>query len=319
MRKVFFRADAGADIGYGHFIRTLALADMLKDDFDCTFFTQTPTDYQRQEVANVCKLVELPSSDEKFQKFLDFLKGDEIVVLDNYFYTTDYQRKIKDKGCKLVCVDDMHDKHYVADVVVNHGAINGSLYSCESYTKLCLGLQYALLRMPFLSQGTKGKSKGHWLVSFGGTDYDNLTSKYVGYLHTSPSVKSITVVVGDAYKHTETLANYSEIEIKKNLSARQMRQEMSRAEFAILPSSSVCIEAISCGCKIASGYFVDNQKEFANVIAKCCYVYPLGDLRAEKDISFIDELSKFEFSKPSDFSEVPMRYIKLFKQLYTCK
>ena len=38
MQKIYFRADASATIGYGHFIRTLALADMLKDDFDCTFF-----------------------------------------------------------------------------------------------------------------------------------------------------------------------------------------------------------------------------------------------------------------------------------------
>ena len=33
-RKIYFRADAGVDIGYGHFTRTLALADMLKDDFE---------------------------------------------------------------------------------------------------------------------------------------------------------------------------------------------------------------------------------------------------------------------------------------------
>ena len=33
MQKIYFRADASATIGYGHFIRTLALADMLKDDF----------------------------------------------------------------------------------------------------------------------------------------------------------------------------------------------------------------------------------------------------------------------------------------------
>ena len=37
MQKIIFRADAGAGIGYGHFIRSLALADMLKNDFDCVF------------------------------------------------------------------------------------------------------------------------------------------------------------------------------------------------------------------------------------------------------------------------------------------
>jgi spore coat polysaccharide biosynthesis predicted glycosyltransferase SpsG len=35
--KVIFRADADRDIGYGHFVRSSALADMLKDDFDVLF------------------------------------------------------------------------------------------------------------------------------------------------------------------------------------------------------------------------------------------------------------------------------------------
>ena len=72
------------------------------------------------------------------------------MVLDNYFFTTDYQRTIKEKGCCLVCVDDMHDKHYVADVVINHGLTDESLFDVEPYTKLCLGGDWALLRHPFI-------------------------------------------------------------------------------------------------------------------------------------------------------------------------
>ena len=84
-RKIYFRADADSQIGYGHFIRTLALADMLRDDFDCTFFTQSPSEYQQIEVEKVCPLVCLSSDDRKFDEFLNHLSGDEIVVLDNYF------------------------------------------------------------------------------------------------------------------------------------------------------------------------------------------------------------------------------------------
>ena len=57
MQKIYFRADASATIGYGHFIRTLALADMLKDDFDCTFFTCHPTSYQVSEMEKVCPFI----------------------------------------------------------------------------------------------------------------------------------------------------------------------------------------------------------------------------------------------------------------------
>lgn len=314
-RKIYFRADASANIGYGHFIRTLALIDMLKDDFDCTFYTVSPTPYQVGEMEKVCKYIAL-NSVSPLEDFIEILQGDEIVVLDNYFYTTEYQQLVKAKGCKLVCIDDMHNKHYVADVVINHGLDDTSLLSVEQFTKLALGLEYALLRKPFLT-GVKNnnKERGHWFLSFGGSDYYNFTGKFAGLLEISDSVKSVTAVVGDAYKHFYSLQSFTKIEIMKNLSAAQMQCEMSRAECAILPSSSVCIEALACGCKIACGYYVDNQKEFYDKLAGSKQIYPLGNLNEYQDNTFIIAIKEREFLKGGKFSEIPSNYIKLFRQL----
>ena len=44
----------------------------------------------------------LPKDDSHFTIFLEVLKGNEIVVLDNYFFDSSYQQSIKDIGCKLV-------------------------------------------------------------------------------------------------------------------------------------------------------------------------------------------------------------------------
>ena len=55
MKKIYFRADASSDIGYGHFVRSLALADILKDYFDCYFATIHPTEYQLKEISKVCQ------------------------------------------------------------------------------------------------------------------------------------------------------------------------------------------------------------------------------------------------------------------------
>lgn len=312
-KKVYFRADAGQSIGYGHFIRSLALADMLKDDFDCTFFTQTPTEYQKQEAEKVCQLVALPADDSKFDLFLEQLTGEEIVVLDNYFFTSEYQLKIKQKGCKLVCIDDMHDKHYYADVVINHGLTDSNLFDVEPYTKLALGLDYALLRKPFLTQTNIKKKEGHWFVSFGGADYDNMTAKYIGFLESDPTVKSITVVIGDAYKYCESLDVFRKIEIKKNLTADKMQQEMSSAEYAVLPTSSVCIEALSCKCKIASGYFVENQCEGYMNFVENQLVYPLGNLHQYNSSKFITEIGNHQYRSDIQFSSIPQNYIDLFK------
>jgi spore coat polysaccharide biosynthesis predicted glycosyltransferase SpsG len=91
-------------------------------------------------------------------------------------FTTDYQKAIKEKGYKLV-------KHYVADVVINHGLDNPALFSVEPYTRLCLGLEWALLRKPFIEASIKNKNKKHRdtienvVVSFGGVDQYRLTDK----------------------------------------------------------------------------------------------------------------------------------------------
>lgn len=312
--KVLFRADASAEIGYGHFIRTLALADMLKEEFDCVFCTAEPSPYQIREMQDICPYISL-TEETKFQDFLAYLDGSEIVVLDNYFYTTDYQRQIKAKGCRLVCVDDMHDKHYVADAVVNHGLTNKNFFDVESYTKLCLGFDYALLRKPFLHAVGGKKEKGKWLISFGGSDIDNLTVKFASILENCYQVKNMTIVIGDGFKHIDSLKGLSKVAVKRNLTAFQMCDEMKKAEYAVLPSSSVSIEALACGCKIACGYYVDNQKDYFNRMSKDGYIYPLGNLVQWHDDTFVTSILDFNFTPVVDFSKVPGNYINLFHSL----
>ena len=67
---------------------------MLKDDFDCVFFTTDPSPYQIDELDKVCRFITL-HEESKLDDFLSCLEGTEIVVLDNYFFTTDYQHQIK--------------------------------------------------------------------------------------------------------------------------------------------------------------------------------------------------------------------------------
>lgn len=314
-RKIYFRADAGAEIGYGHFIRTLALADMLKEDFECVFVTQAPTEYQKSEVAKVCPLIALPATDEKFGLFLDMLAGDEIVVLDNYFYDTDYQRQIKAKGCKLVCIDDTHDKHYVADVVINHGLTDPRLFDAENYTKFCLGLEWALLRKPFLqTEVCATRERGHWIIGFGGADIFNLTEKYMAMLQDCPDVLRVTAIVGDAYKYKDRLVRYNKVTVVRNQTAEQMTDLFGRAACAILSASTVTIEALACGCPVVAGYYVDNQKEFYEDMHRKGYITGVGDLITSDNIIYPENKWKL-LRRKEIFGRIPERYIQLFKTL----
>lgn len=314
-RKIYFRADASTTVGYGHFIRSLALADMLKDDFDCTFFTISPSVYQIVEMEKVCNYVDL-NEETKFEDFINLLVGDEIVVLDNYFFTTEYQKLIKEKGCKLVCIDDLHNRHFVCDLILNPALLASSTYDAEPYTKICRGLDYALLRKPFIEQKDEiRRIKDSWLLAFGGSDFDNLTEKFLSFLQDDERVKSIIVIVGDAYKYYDNLARYNKAIIYKNLVAEDINIKMRQTEYAVLPSSTVSIEALACGCKIANGYFVDNQIETSILYSQEGYSLGLGDLRNISNASFIDLLINFQPQCNVDFSKITDRFITLFNSL----
>lgn len=314
-RKVYLRADAGADIGYGHFIRTLALADMLKDDFDCTFFTQAPTEYQKREAAGVCRLIELPSDASKFETFLGYLHGDETVVLDNYFYSTEYQSAIKDKGCKLVCIDDMHDKHYVADVVVNHGSVCSSLFSVEPYTNLCLGLDWALLRRPFLSvcQRHNKEGGGSVAISFGGSDTNDFTGTVIRSLISDKNIKSIKAIVGDAYRYPKVNSD-ARVKYCSNLSAGEVCNIFSSADIVICSASTVCIEALFCGARVAAGWYADNQKEFYDYLESSHYIIPLGHLAYNVPVIHDNRNCILSFS-PARAKNIRREYIRLFRNI----
>lgn len=320
-RKILFRADAGAEIGYGHFIRTLALADMLKDDFECIFYTQSPTEYQRKECENICRLVELPADDTRFQLFIDCLKGDEIVVLDNYFYTTEYQRQIKEKGCCLVFIDDMHDMHHVADLIINQ-AINVSPddYSSEPYSRFALGMKYTILRRPFYeackNEHISNEEGLRIVVAFGGSDFMDLTGKTIEGIVELNIISSITAIVGDSYSPKNMVENMK-VTYLKNQSAQQIADLFSNCDVAILPSSTMMSEAMACGTTIIGGYYVLNQKNDYYVFSDANMILGVGDY-SEPDV--VEKIKKQLYgivTKRSNTitADTPQRFLKLFKAL----
>lgn len=315
-RKIYFRADASADIGYGHFIRTLALADMLKDDFACTFFTCHPTLYQVGEIEKVCPFVVLQEKNH-FAEFLSHLQGDEIVVLDSYFFCTDYQQAIKQKGCRLVCIDDMHDKHYVADIVINHALTDASLFDTEPYTRLCLGFDWALLRKPFLEAAKRehvcpGRIE-KVAVCFGGSDIYDITAYFVKQTLQLQRVSRVTAVVGDAYKPCNPLREDHRLVYRSRLTAREIAALFCDSDLVICSASSVCIEALACGVKVAVGWYVDNQADFYSLLISNNWAIGLGYVvHPSVDLHDVNLLQPVNASVYGDIQE---RYISLFREL----
>lgn len=297
--KVYIRADGNTEIGLGHVIRSLALADMLKDNFDCVFVTRYLSPYIEKEANAICtNVVKLSESDEHFNEFLSILRGDEIVVLDNYFYTTDFQKSIRDKGCKLVCIDDIHDKHFVADVVINHaGGITVSDYSVEPYTKCLLGTDYALLRPVFLDAAKQNREISEIseiFICFGGADKYDLTLKTTLAALEINNWKKIHVVIGGAYNHS-TLFNLEndKLKIYRNLTSIEMCDLLKNCQLAIIPASTVSYEVFSVKMFVFLGYYVDNQEDIYKYFISQKTGVPLGDYRELSKEWLIDSFSEF--------------------------
>lgn len=268
---LFIRVDASSDIGLGHLVRCISLAHMLKNDFKIHFFSLDIPKKSEDEITQLgWSITKLMDEDD----FFNALIGSEVVVLDGYQFDSRYQKQIKQKGCKLVCIDDFHDQYFYADLVINHApGVTKEDYKGEPYTKYLLGLDYALLRPEFLNSSShenKKYSKGieSIFVCFGGSDSKNLTAKVLSWLPSKDY--SVTIVLGNSYSHQDTLNKVIEerqdlqITVKNSLSAEEMRNELEQADLAIVPASGILFEVISIGLPVISGYYTENQKAIYN-------------------------------------------------------
>ena len=270
---------------------------------------------------DVCSFVALEENC-KFHQFLDCLKGDEIVVLDNYFFTTDYQRRIKAKGCKLVCIDDMHDKHYVADLIINQGICwTKDDYSCEAYTRFAFGLQYSLLRKPFFDACKKRKEKNNngtlrIVVAFGGSDFLNLTHKIIAGIKDMNIVNHITAIVGDRYS-TDKVVTSEKVDYRKNLSASEIADLFLNTDVAILPASTMMNEAMACGARIIGGFYVNNQEYDYYSYVKENMIIGVGDYSDDDCVERVkNALSRKDTIVVNGISsDTPSRMVELFKGL----
>ena len=315
-RKIYFRADAGYGIGYGHFIRTLALADMLRNEFECTFFTSSPTPYQIGELEKVCNYISL-NENTKFKDFLTYLNGDEIVVLDNYFYTTEYQRDIKNKGCKLVCIDEMPTKRFEVDILICPDPYSRKDFDISDNALFLSGLEWNILRSPFLTRTKESLNSNirDVIIMMGGEDPYNINERILNYLLKN-TVWNFNVVCNR--KQKEFLHFNYRIKKYSKLCADDLAEIYYKSDFGIFPASNVCIEALAMKLPISIGYYAENQHYLYNYLTRNFKIIGLGnlldsDLERRLDSLFLNKLTFNNFS--IKFSSQKDNVLNIFSKL----
>ncbi len=291
--KVYFRADGSAQIGLGHVMRCIALAEILSTDFSCHFIIQKPLSTIKKRILEVCiEIIELEISTNYFQEaqyITQVVQKKDIIVLDGYNYGTAYQNELKKHSIKIVSIDDTFKCHFVADAVINHApGLIPSTYSAESTTRFCLGFAYSLLRRPFLEAATKDRTIGkieNAFICLGGSDFNNITIKILQDLKENNSkLYKVHIVLGGANLYKEKVKQFSEtitsmkIFLYENLSPVEMVEVMKKADIGIVSASSILYEVAAVKMPVISGFYVENQLNVYKGFKELGLIYGVGDL-----------------------------------------
>lgn len=271
MKKIVFRADGNVNTGLGHLYRLFAIVEMLKNDFEFVFLTREtsslnsiPSDYNVKYIP-----AELPLHEEHLWIAEHFSTQKHLIVADGYQFDRLYQKQIKNKGYKLIYIDDLSSEYMYADIVINHSPHSAEEdYRAESYTKFALGSKYAILRPLFIKEA-KQKRIIHTeintaFVCFGGADNYDLTLKAVQALLEIKQFKKINVVLGGAYQHTDIVylaQKNTPISICRNLTEETLIKIMKESHFGIVPASTILFELFCVKMVLLSGYYVGNQEK----------------------------------------------------------
>jgi UDP-2,4-diacetamido-2,4,6-trideoxy-beta-L-altropyranose hydrolase len=293
---IFIRADGSQKIGMGHMIRCISLAHMIKSTFRIVFVCKEIPQQTIEELRlSNFELIQILSEDT----FFELLKNRQTVVLDGYTFDINYQKRIKELSCNLICIDDLYNQEFIADLIINHApGVISSNYKTSEGTDFALGHEYALLRPAFLKQAAKKKefeTYARILICFGGADAKNLTESILKIVLTYGFL-DINVITGPAYKINDSMIRLIESDKRINhyhaLQENELLEVMLNSDVAIVPSSGILFEALAAGCKVISGYYVSNQVPNYNGYKKLNAIIDAKDFTEEPVRNAIDNISQ---------------------------
>ena len=266
MDPLVIRADANTQIGTGHVMRCLALAQAWQDKGgEAVFVTafSMPEGIRARlanEGFNVIQLDSVPGSltDAEQTAQLAHQAKAQWLVVDGYHFGSEYQKMIKDNHLKLMVVDDYgHAKHYYADIVLNQNIhADESFYSNrEPYSHLLLGIKHLLLRREFWSwHEQKARIPAiakKILVTMGGSNPDNFTYRIMTALsYLNIENLEVFVVIGSGNPHKQMLKNVCKnliIPTKLFVNVSNMPELMASVNLAISAGGSTIWELAFMG------------------------------------------------------------------------
>jgi UDP-2,4-diacetamido-2,4,6-trideoxy-beta-L-altropyranose hydrolase len=297
--NIVFRVDSSSQMGVGHLMRCITLADgFRKKGSKITFICRALQGNSNDLIMD--KVISLPKNDN-FQSdnlYLNWLgatqeqdagqtisvitKAVDIIVVDSYALSERWHQMLRPYAEKIMVIDDLADRKHQCDVLLDQTFDRQKedyLPFVPQGCELLLGSQYALLRPEFskwreYSLGCRSKlAFKHLLISMGGADPDNITGKILDKLNACslPDDISITIVMGGSAPHIKSVklkANTLPCKAEVKVGVDNMAEIMVNSDIAIGASGATTWERCCLGLPSIQLVIADNQQLIADKMAK---------------------------------------------------
>lgn len=306
---IYIRTDANPNIGMGHIMRCLSIADAFHSvGLNSTFILAddgaeplvTDRGYQAVILHSDYKQMEDELSHWDFQT----IKATDYIIIDSYFISDYYLRQLKRKviNGKLVYIDDLAAFPYPVDILVNYNAYSTELDYTLLYTtasvdipQLILSPIYAPLKSMFKGVSKKvqpGKVE-NVLISTGGSDLLHLALSIV---KAKPENYSYHVLIGALNSDKEEIEKLAGDNIVLHENVTDMKALIECVDIAVSAAGSTLYEICACGVPVITYVLADNQILGAKAFSNLGLAVNLGDMRteellAERILTAVEELS----------------------------
>lgn len=253
--RLAIRADGNGDVGYGHLVRTGALAEaFLKAGHAVTYLTRTPDGVSAVCPAGV-ETVTLPEDSRgEHEWVVAYVEESDVDILltDSYDVDAVYQAALRPIVPVLAVVHD-DDRHPLCCDV----AVNGNVYADQleyewvgDEPRRLFGLEYLLLRAAFRRLAAR---EAPWrepperaILLMGGSDVNNATPDAIQAL--AGFDLKLDVIVGPGFRNRDEIREAAEnvfanVRILQN--PPDLAERMFEADFAISGAGTTVYELIA--------------------------------------------------------------------------
>lgn len=305
--NIIFRVDASIEMGIGHVMRCLTLADALKvGGAQCQFVCREhsgnllnqiaergyqvhalPIKGSSQSEIEAASLAHAPwlgsdwmSDAQQTGKYIGNQTVDWLIA-DHYSLDERWERQLRTNCRKIMVIDDLADRNHDCDLLLDQtygrNYQDYFLLVPESCELLC-GTQHALLRPEFAQwreSSLRRRTGGfeHLLINLGGVDKENITGQVLDALQqvSLPQKCRITVIMGSSAPWVGSVSLKAEglpWPTELKIGVNNIAEIMASADLSIGAAGTTSWERCCLGLPTLILVVADNQKLSARELEK---------------------------------------------------